>query len=93
MRQPSRARSFLQAHKELENGEIQWNDYVRCLLGHLNDLEDEEDPDKFKSLHWDLLKADPFGYSIFCWSKRNNEIIKGTFRSTHATVGASSQHR
>ena len=66
--------SYLEAFREKQNGNISWEEYIHHLLIRCTSDENEHEDDDVDGPHWELLKNDPFAYSIFCWSRRVDKI-------------------
>jgi hypothetical protein len=72
---------FLQAFEEKQKGNITEAEYIHHLLAHCQGIE--HDGDDWTKEDWALLKADPFGYSVRCWSLR---IAPWTFKCENTHV-------
>ena len=68
---------FLAAFEAKQNGEITEKEYFHYLFAHCIGVEHKED--ETSGIKWKLLRIDPFGYSIQCWSRRMNPV-KGEYR-------------
>ena len=69
---------FLEAFKQKESGTITQDEYMNHLLAHCQGEDHEEDA----MMPWDapifeLKDSDLFGYSIWVWSKKVDQM-KGT---------------
>lgn len=68
--------SFLQAFRAKQIGAISWEEYIHNLLARCTGVKHEQD--NVKGVYWELRKTDPFGYSIYGWSDRV-ENMKGSY--------------
>lgn len=66
---------FLQAFRAKQSGAISWDEYVHNLLARCAGVKHEED--NRKDEYVELRRTDLFGYSIWCWSDRV-ENLKGS---------------
>ena len=64
---------FLEAFHEKEKGNITEEEYIHHILVHCQSVEHDEDEGWGESA-WKLEDADPFGYSVRCWSLQMDHV-------------------
>jgi hypothetical protein len=70
---------FLEAFEEKQKGNITEQEYFHHLFAHCLGIEHERD--ESLNIDWDLHDADPFGYSVRCWTRRMDHVKGNSIRS------------
>ncbi|KAH8667476.1 hypothetical protein BGZ60DRAFT_409339 [Tricladium varicosporioides] len=63
---------FLEAFRQKKAGVITEEEYINHLLAHCEGVEHEGDD--WQNTDYELLKADPFGYSVQLWALKMESI-------------------
>ena len=72
---------FLEASQEKEKGNITWEQYIHNLVIHCT-AKNLHSPDVEwwkRGTDWELLRADPFAYSVMTWTRQIRGIKGMTF--------------
>jgi hypothetical protein len=64
--------SCLEACFAKESGIITWDEYIYVFLARCTGVSDKMDDSQ--PLHIELREADPFGHSLFCWTKLVGQV-------------------